>query len=85
LLPHSEVDRDLRPLLIEYGPERKSCHAEYPFQRLTNDGIWELENAERIQQRAINSYVKKSALLKHNVAGGFTPEVFLRLCFHIRH
>ena len=43
LLPYGEVDRELRPLLMEFGPERKSCHTEYPFQRLANDGIWELQ------------------------------------------
>lgn len=59
LLPCAEVDRELRPLLIEYGPERKSCHTEYPFQRLTNDGIWQLESPEKLEQRASNSDVKK--------------------------
>ena len=82
LLPYSEVDRELRPLLIEYGPERKSCHTEYPFQRLSNDGIWELQNADRLQLRSSNSDVKKSELLKHNVTGGFTPEVFETLRSH---
>ena len=82
LLSYSEIDRELRPLLIEYGPERKSCHTEYPFQRLTNDGIWELQNVDRLQLRASNSDVRKSELLKHNVAGGFTPEVFETLRSH---
>ncbi len=73
LLPYAEVDRELRPLLIEYGPERKSCHTEYPFQRLTNDGLWQLESPEKLEQRASNSDVKKSEPLKHNVAGGCAP------------
>ena len=82
LLPYSEIDRELRRLLIEYGPERKSCHTEYPFQRLTNDGVWELQNADQLEQRASNSDIKKSELLKHNVSGGFTPEVFQTLRDH---
>lgn len=82
LLPYGEVDRELRPLLIEYGPERKSCHTEYPFQRLTNDGIWELQHSAKLETRVGNSDVKKSELLKHNVAGGFTEEVFETLRSH---
>jgi putative restriction endonuclease len=76
MIPYSEVDRELRPLLVEFGPERKSSHTEYPFQRLSNDGIWELRNADRLEQRASNSDVKKSELLKHNVLGGFTEDAF---------
>ena len=82
LLPYGEVDRELRPLLMEFGPERKSCHTEYPFQRLKNDGIWELQNAANLETRIGHSDVKKSELLKHNVSGGFTPEVFETLRSH---
>jgi putative restriction endonuclease len=59
LLPYGEVDQELRPLLIEYGPERKSCHTEYPFQRLTNDGIWELQHSAKLETRVGNSDVKR--------------------------
>lgn len=76
MLPYSEVDRELRPLLLEFGPERKSCHTEYPFQRLANDGIWQLTNADKLEHRAGNTDVKKSELLKYNIAGGFTEEAF---------
>ena len=76
MLPYSEVDCELRPLLLEFGPERKSCHTEYPFQRLENDGIWQLTNTDKLEQRASNTDVKKSELLKHNVSGGFTEEAF---------
>lgn len=82
LLPYSEVDEQLKPLLLEFGPERKSCHTEYPFQRLANDGIWELRNAENLVARASNSDIKKSELLKHHVEGGFTQEVFDTLSSH---
>lgn len=76
LIPYSDVDRDLRSLLREFGPERKACHTEYPFWRLQNDGIWELANAEHVETRKGHTDGKKSELLKYGVAGGFTPEVF---------
>lgn len=76
LIPYTDVDRDLRELLIEFGPERKSCHTEYPFWRLQNDGVWELHNAERVEPRKSNNDAKKSELLKYGVSGGLTSEIF---------
>lgn len=75
-IPFAEVDRDLRSLLLEFGPERKACHPEYPFWRLQNDGIWELANSELVVTRHGQTDGKKSELLKYGVTGGFTPEVF---------
>jgi putative restriction endonuclease len=75
-IPYSDVDRDLRALLLEFGPERKSCHPEYPFWRLQNDGIWELTNAENAVRRRSNTDAKKTELLKYGVAGGFTDDIY---------
>lgn len=75
-IPYSDVDRDLRALLLEFGPERKSCHPEYPFWRLQNDGIWELTNAEHAVRRQSNTDAKKTELLKYGVTGGFTEEIY---------
>ncbi|MFV1965743.1 MAG: phosphorothioated DNA-binding restriction endonuclease [Pirellulaceae bacterium] len=76
LISYADVDRDLRDLLLQFGPERKSCHPEYPFWRLQNDGIWELKNAERAARRSSNTDAKKVELLKYGVRGGFTEDVF---------
>jgi putative restriction endonuclease len=76
LIPYAEIDKPLQDLLREFGPPRQSFHSEYPFWRLQNDGIWELANAERVATRVSNRDAKKSELLKHDVAGGFTSEVF---------
>ena len=76
LIPFADVDRDLKKLLIEFGPTRKSYHPEYPFWRLRNDGIWELQNAEKVVKRKSSTDAKKSELLRHNVKGGFTEEVY---------
>ena len=42
LISYADVDRELRKLLKEFGPPRKSYHPEYPFWRLQNDGVWEV-------------------------------------------
>ncbi len=75
MVEYETVDKDLKLLLREFGPRRKSYHPEYPFWRLQNDGIWELENAERIKIRKSSADARKSELLRYEVLGGFTPEV----------
>lgn len=79
LIPYQEIDQKLKQLLRDFGPSRKSYHPEYPFWRLQNDGIWALTNTAKVTPRKSNSDAKKSELLKHNVCGGFSPEVFNRL------
>ncbi len=76
LIPYKVIDKPLQDLLREFGPPRKSFHSEYPFWRLQNDGIWELANTDGAEARKGQSDAKKSELLKHDVSGGFTQEVF---------
>lgn len=70
-----DVDRDLKRLLVEFGPNRKSWHPEYPFWRLRNDGLWELRNAEKVEIRKSSTDAKKSELLRYDVKGGFPKEL----------
>ena len=79
LIPYADVDRDVKKLLKEFGPARRSYHPEYPFWRLQSDGIWELENKEAAEPRAANTDLRKTELLKHNVRGGLRPEVYRQL------
>lgn len=79
MIPYTDVDAHLRELLLEFGPPRKSCHTEYPFWRLQNDGIWELQNAEHVQSQASNNDAKKSELVKYGVTGGLVIDVYDRL------
>lgn len=71
-----EVDRDVHLLLKRFGPSRKAYHPEYPFWRLFNDGIWRLDNAEECIPRSSNTDAKKSELIKHQVTGGFSDEIY---------
>src|SRR5689334_1059947 len=75
-IPYREVDQELRKLLIEFGPSRKSYHTEYPFWRLQNDGLWELQGVTGLQPRQSNTDVKKSELLKSNVIGGLSAPIY---------
>lgn len=76
LMAYSQIDKDLRSLLIDYGPHRKAYHTEYPFWRLQNDGIWELTNADQLVTRKSNTDAKKSELLKSDIHGGLSQEVY---------
>ena len=64
---------------MEFGPRRQSYHPEYPFWRLQNDGIWEVNPAEGLATRSSNTDAKKSELIEQNVHGGFVPEIYDRL------
>ncbi|MBH0045899.1 phosphorothioated DNA-binding restriction endonuclease [Pseudoalteromonas sp. NZS11_1] len=70
-----EVDRDVHLLLKRFGPSRKAYHPEYPFWRLVNDGIWRLNNAENCILSSSDD-AKKSELIKHQVTGGFSNEIY---------
>ena len=76
LIPYEDVDRELKKLLLEFGPPRKSFHPEYPFWRLQSDGLWEIPGAEDLQKRKSNSDVPKSILLNNDVHGGLKREVY---------
>lgn len=72
----SEIDEKLKQILMEFGPHRQSYHPEYPFWRLQNDGLWELTNADNLTSRKGNTDAKKSELLRFDVHGGFTKEIY---------
>src|SRR5436190_6620619 len=55
LISYAEVDRELRSLLLEFGPERRACHPEYPFSRLQNYGKWEWTNIEHVEVRKVQT------------------------------
>jgi putative restriction endonuclease len=75
LIPYRDVDRDLRKLLLEFGPPRKNVRPEYPFWRLKNEEIWILTNANDIKTTSSGDAIKRD-LISRNVAGGFAPDVY---------
>jgi putative restriction endonuclease len=75
-IPFSEIDRELTKLLVEFGPPRRSYHPEYPFWRLQNDGLWELQHAENIARRTSSTDARKSELLRLDVTGSLKPAIY---------
>ncbi|MBB1465933.1 HNH endonuclease [Vibrio sp. SG41-7] len=76
----NEVDKQVKELLVQYGPARKSHRAEYPFWRLANEpeSFWEILNGE---QCALSSQgdPRKSDLNKYNVMAGFDATSYQNL------
>ena len=75
-LSYREIDQNLRPLLMEFGPVRRSYHTEYPFWRLQNDGVWAIDNAEDFEPRKGHTDARKSELLKKEAMGGFPKWIY---------
>lgn len=70
-----DCEPKLRELLKEFGPPRKSVHAEYPFWRLQGDGLWRVSAGESLRSRQSNTDPTRTALRDANAKGEFTPEV----------
>jgi putative restriction endonuclease len=79
LLPFSEIDRHVKPLLERFGPIRTVHHPEYPFWRLQNGGIWEEVSDVPLRSRKSNSAPPRSEFLAKGAKGGFKDEMFAAL------
>lgn len=76
LLHYNEIEKDIKHLLIDFGPERKSVHPEYPIWRLQTDGFWEVISEKELSKRKGNSNPLISEIKKVNIAAGFTQDAF---------
>lgn len=74
---YAEVDEQLGALLRDFGPDRDSYHPEYPFWRLSNDGLWrvDVDRPDELVFRVGSSGPTKTELLNQNARGRFLPEV----------
>lgn len=75
VLPYVQYEQKLIDLLREFGPSRRSLHPEYPFWRLRNDGVWEVEAQGEMRMRASNSDVPRTELRAANATGHFPAEL----------
>lgn len=75
LLPFSELEEKLKELLADFGPPRKTIRTVPPFWRLTNDGVWDIPDSNKIQLQA-SGEPSKQALIKQEICGGFSKDIF---------
>ena len=75
LATYREVDMHLGELLRDFGPYRRVIHTDFPFWRLRNDHVWELEGAAQVRiNKSGDAY--RSDLLEHDVRGGFPEKIY---------
>ena len=70
-----DAEPDLRALLQEFGPPRKSDHPEQPFWRLQRDGVWTVDAPAGMPLKKGDTIPKVDALRSPEVRGGFSDEV----------
>lgn len=61
---------------MQFGASRAT---QYPFTRLTNDGLWELDIFEHVRLRNADDSPREplvTEMREHRVRGGFTRPVF---------
>ena len=75
---YENIDIELKKLLIAFGSSHLNTRTEYPFWRLKNDNVWDIEGGEKIKENKSGD-VKKSDLIKSNIKGGFKREIYERL------
>lgn len=74
-----EIEKPLTQLLRDFGPPRTSYHPEYPFWRLQNDGVWEVDNPQRLVtlrgNRVHQGDIPRSILRDEATLGGLPLEL----------
>ena len=76
MLPFVEIDKALLDLFNKYYPQASSNkNTHYPFGKLENDGIWEIEYSKDLKRTAAG-HLYKNELLEANIAGGFIEPIY---------
>ncbi len=79
MIRFSEIDDKLNQFLQRFYPQcSHKFNTHYPFGKLENDGIWEVEQSDILKRTAVG-HLSKAELLSKNICGGFTAEVFTEL------
>lgn len=71
----SDIDADLRQLLVRFGPASAASSHHYPFWHLKTDGIWVLGAPSAMLQRPARATPTLTELRNERVTGAFTPEI----------
>lgn len=70
-MPYARYEQKLVDLLREFGPSRRSFHPEYPFWRLQNDGVWQVEAKAKMRPRESNTDIPRTELRAADATGYF--------------
>ena len=73
MAPFALVDQELGKLLETFGPHRQTTHAEFPFWRMRNDGVWKLDRPQQVTTTKSGD-AHKSSLLDRDIHGGLLED-----------
>jgi len=74
----SELDERFCEFFREFSLGGKSENSHYPFGKLENDGIWEIENSTTLMRTSAGHLFKKE-LVEKSISGGFSKEIYDQL------
>ncbi len=74
LRPYVEIEDRLGRALTIFGRPAKRQNPQYPFWRLQNDKVWQIESDGPMASRQSNSDPPRSQLVARRARGGFLPE-----------
>lgn len=78
LISFSMIDQVFHMIFQKLSLPGNSSNSHYPFGKLENDGIWEVEESKYLKRTSVGHLFKKE-LLDKNIYGGFTEEIFQAL------
>ncbi len=71
LTPYERTDRALARLIGRFGPHGRSTSTHYPFWRMTEDRVWELDRPGLVRTTKSGDPFKED-LRNHKIRGGLT-------------
>jgi len=78
LIPFSRLDNEFRRFFFKFNLLGKHENSHYPFGKLENDGIWEVDNSKNLKRTSVG-HLYKTELLEKDISGGFTEEIYTAL------
>lgn len=78
MIKFSKLDGDFRNIFLLLNLEGKFENSHYPFGKLENDGMWEVEHSKSLMRTSVG-HLHKNELLEKDIHGGFRDEIFQAL------
>ncbi|MBU2569721.1 MAG: hypothetical protein KJ725_06720 [Gammaproteobacteria bacterium] len=78
MINFSLFDKDFKKIYLLLQLKGNYENSYYPFGKLENDGLWEVESSRNLRRTSIG-HLHKKELLEKNISGGFTLDVYKAL------
>ncbi len=78
LIDFKTFDTEFQKIFNKFSLDGKSDNSHYPFGKLENDGIWEVQNSKNLKRTSVG-HLSKKELIEKNIHGGFNISFFEKL------